>query len=90
MTADSFIGFVLALVMLYEPIKRLTNIHNIFQQAIGCALRVFGYLDDKIKISDEPDAVRLTKFHRGIRFENVSFCYPAAPTRWFCRTSIWK
>lgn len=81
MTADTFIGFVLALVMLYEPIKRLTNIHNIFQQAIGCALTVFKYLDDKIKISDEPDAVRLTKFHRGIRFQNLSFCYPAAPTR---------
>src|SRR5581483_362681 len=44
-TADKFTAFALALVMLYEPIKRLTNIHNIFQQGIGAALKVFSYLD---------------------------------------------
>ena len=41
MDAGTFTAFVLALVMLYEPIKRLTNIHNIFQQGIGAAGEVF-------------------------------------------------
>ena len=81
MTAWTFTGFVLALVMLYEPIKRLTNIHNIFQQAIGCALSVFRYLDNEIRISDQPGAIRLTKFTRKIVFDNVAFAYPAAPDR---------
>jgi ATP-binding cassette, subfamily B, bacterial MsbA len=81
MTADTFIGFVLALVMLYEPIKRLTNIHNIFQQAIGSAMKVFGYLDDQIRILDAPDAVKLNRFQKSIRFENVGFAYPMAPDR---------
>ena len=45
MTAGKFTGFVLALVMLYEPVKRLTGIHNIFQQGIGAASAVFSYLD---------------------------------------------
>lgn len=79
MTAGTFTGFVLALVMLYEPIKRLTNIHNIFQQGIGAALRVFGYLDTQPDVMDAPNASRLTRFERGIRLQNVSFCYPAAP-----------
>ncbi len=67
--------------MLYEPIKRLTNIHNIFQQGIGAALKVFSYLDHQQDIPEDPAAVRLTKFERGIRFENVSFRYPNTPDR---------
>jgi ATP-binding cassette, subfamily B, bacterial MsbA len=81
MTAGTFTGFVLALVMLYEPIKRLTNIHNIFQQGIGAALNVFAYLDSKQDVADQPSAVRLLKFEKGIRFQSVRFSYPAAPEK---------
>jgi subfamily B ATP-binding cassette protein MsbA len=80
-TADKFTAFALALVMLYEPIKRLTNIHNIFQQGIGAALKVFGYLDHQQDVPEDPAAVRLTKFEKSIRFENVGFCYPNSPQR---------
>jgi subfamily B ATP-binding cassette protein MsbA len=81
MTAGKFTGFVTALVMLYEPVKRLTNIHNIFQQAIGAALKVFEYLDRKQDLEEDPNAFRLSKFERSIRFENVRFCYPGVPDR---------
>ncbi len=81
MTAGTFSGFVLALLMLYEPIKRLTNIHNIFQQGIGAALKVFGYLDHQQDVADRDGALRLTKFEKSIRFENVRFHYPAAADR---------
>ena len=81
MTAGTFTGFVLALVMLYEPIKRLTNIHNIFQQGIGAALKVFGYLDRQHDVANKPGAVRLSRFDRKIGFENVCFSYPTAPER---------
>jgi subfamily B ATP-binding cassette protein MsbA len=80
-TADKFTAFALALVMLYEPIKRLTNIHNIFQQGIGAALKVFGYLDHQQDVPEDPSAVRLTKFEKSILFENVGFRYPNAPQR---------
>jgi subfamily B ATP-binding cassette protein MsbA len=80
-TADKFTAFSLALVMLYEPIKRLTNIHNIFQQGIGAALKVFSYLDHQQDVAEDPGAVRLTKFEKNIRFANVSFCYPNTPSR---------
>lgn len=81
LTADTFIGFVLSLVFLYEPIKRLTNIHNIFQQAIGSALRVFGYLDAKLNVADLPGAARLSRFRDSIRFDGLSFAYPMSPDR---------
>ena len=81
MTPGTFTAFVLALVMLYEPIKRLTNIHNIFQQGIGAALKVFEYLDRQQDVRESPNAVRLSKVETGIVFKNVSFSYPTAPDR---------
>ncbi len=81
MTAGKFTGFILALVMLYEPIKRLTGIYNIFQGGVGAALRVFEYLDRRQGVLDKPTAVKLVKFERAIQFDNVSFCYPGAPDR---------
>lgn len=81
MTPGTFTAFVVALVMLYQPIKRLTNIHNIFQQGIGAALKVFEYLDRQQDVMESPNAARLAKFESGIVFSNVSFSYPGAPDR---------
>ncbi len=81
MTAGDFTGFVLALVMLYEPIKRLTNIHNIFQQGLGAAGTVFRYLDTQPDVIDRATAAKMPKFEKSIRFESVGFAYPGMPDR---------
>ncbi len=81
MTAETFTGFVVALVMLYEPIKRLTNIHNIFQQGLGAAQTVFRYLDTQPDVFDAPNAKQMVRLENSIRFRAVSFCYPSAPSR---------
>jgi len=70
---------VIALLMLYEPVKRLTGIHNIFQQALGASQKVFEYLDDDRRIQDKPGATKLAKFQHAILIDNVSFLYPNAP-----------
>jgi len=79
LTAGKFMGFVVALLLLYEPVKRLTGLHNVFQQAIGASQKVFEYLDHEDEIQNRPGAVRLSSFERAIRFENVSFRYPNTP-----------
>jgi len=79
LTAGHFMTFIVALLMLYEPVKRLTGLHNIFQQAIGASQTVFEYLDHEDEIQDRPSAVRLQQFERAIRFENVTFRYPNTP-----------
>jgi ATP-binding cassette, subfamily B, bacterial MsbA len=79
LTAGQFTTFVIALLMLYEPVKRLVGIHNIFEQALGASQKVFEYLDHTIEIAEKPGAVRLAGFERGITFENVSFRYPSSP-----------
>jgi subfamily B ATP-binding cassette protein MsbA len=81
MTTGDFTAFVVALLMLYEPVKRLAGIHNIFQQALGASQKVFEYLDRDQQIKERPGAVKLARFEKSIVFENVSFRYPSAPDR---------
>jgi subfamily B ATP-binding cassette protein MsbA len=83
MTTGQFTSFVIALLMLYEPVKRLTGIHNIFQQALGASQKVFEYLESDQGIKDRPHAVKLTKFEKAIEFDSVSFRYPSAPDGFF-------
>jgi len=79
MTTGEFSSFVIALLMLYEPVKRLTGIHNIFQQALGASQKVFEYLDRDQHVKEKPGAVRLARFEKAIHFDNVSFRYPSVP-----------
>jgi ATP-binding cassette, subfamily B, bacterial MsbA len=76
LTTGAFTSFVIALLMLYEPVKRLTGIHNIFQQAMGASQRVLEYLNEPIRIQDVPNPIRLTGFRRAVRFDRASFQYP--------------
>jgi subfamily B ATP-binding cassette protein MsbA len=78
MTTGQFTSFVIALLMLYEPVKRLTGIHNIFQQALGASQKVFEYLDGDQQVKESADAVALGRFKKSIVFENVQFQYPTS------------
>ena len=79
MDTGEFTSFVMALLLLYEPVKRLTGIHNIFQQAIGASQKVFEYLDREQLVQEKPNAVRLPKQHKGVVLSSVCFRYPSAP-----------
>ena len=79
LTAGEFSKFVIALLLLYEPVKRLTGIHNIFQQALGASQKVFEYLDGEQHVQDKPNAARLAKFQSAISLKGVFFRYPDAP-----------
>lgn len=81
MSAGEFTSFVIALLMLYEPVKRLTGIHNIFQQALGASQKVFEYLAMEEDVRDTPDAKILGPFAQSVRFEQLHFAYPTAPDR---------
>jgi len=79
MTAGDFMAFVTALLLLYEPVKRLTGIHNIFEQAAGASQRVFEYIDREQQIIEKPGAIELKGFRDSIVFDRVSFRYPDTP-----------
>jgi subfamily B ATP-binding cassette protein MsbA len=73
-----FESFIVALMLLLQPIKRLVGIHNIFEQALGASQRVFEYLDRAEEVAERPNARKLDGFRDAIVFENVSFHYPSA------------
>jgi subfamily B ATP-binding cassette protein MsbA len=79
MKVDDFIAFLTALLLLFEPVKRLTGIYNIFQQALGASERVFGYLAREDDIRDRPGARPLKAFQKSIVYEKVRFRYPGSP-----------
>ncbi len=79
MSTGEFTSFVIALFLLYEPVKRLTGIHNIFQQALGASQKVFEYLDRDLQVQEKPGAARLTRIDKAIVFEHVNFRYPTSP-----------
>ncbi|MBM4272374.1 MAG: lipid A export permease/ATP-binding protein MsbA [Deltaproteobacteria bacterium] len=78
-TPGNFFSFLTALIMLYEPVKRLTNVNNTIQQGVAGAERVFGIIDTVPDIRNEPDAMDLPKISQDIDIKNVTFCYNETP-----------
>ncbi len=78
-TPGTFVAFIAALLMLYEPIKRLTNINNTINQGIAGADRIFSIIDRVPDIEDKPNAVELPPVKNSINIENVTFCYDEKP-----------
>ncbi|MEM8586522.1 MAG: ABC transporter transmembrane domain-containing protein [Pseudomonadota bacterium] len=74
-TPGTLFSFITALLLAYEPLKRLTNLNAILQQGFSGAERVFETLDREPAIKDPADAKVLPKVRGDIRFETVWFSY---------------
>ena len=74
-TPGTFFSFLAALLMLYEPVKRLSNVNNSIQQGLAGASRIFEILDTVPEIRNKPGARDLAQIREGIEFQNVSFKY---------------
>ncbi len=77
MTIGSLTSFLIALLLLYSPLKNLGRINGIIQPALAAAQRVFEVLDRKAEITDKADAVELEKGSHIIELKEVFFQYPS-------------
>ncbi len=77
MPVQDFFTFAFAMMMLYEPVKKLSKIHLVLQQTSASADRIFELLDTPGLITDRPDAIAFQGAVESFRFENVSFAYDA-------------
>jgi len=75
LSAGAFVTFLASLLSLMRPIKRLTNVYSINQQAMAAADRIFDTLDTKTSVAQKSDAVELPKVKDNITLEDVSFKY---------------
>lgn len=72
-TAGSFTSFMMAMVALLEPVKRLTQINSVLQSGISAGESIFSLLDE----SSEKDTGKklLEKAQGNVEFKNVVFRY---------------
>ncbi len=79
-TPGTFMSFLTALVMLYEPIKGVSKINSTIQQGMASASRVFSLLDIRPRVEERRDAPELPPFATAIELKNVGFSYePGQP-----------
>ena len=72
----SFFSFITALLLAYEPMKRLANLNASLQEGLAGAQRLFDLLDMKSSIQEHPDAKALPTPTEGeITLEDVKFSY---------------
>ncbi|MDR2455651.1 MAG: ATP-binding cassette domain-containing protein, partial [Deltaproteobacteria bacterium] len=76
-TPGTFFSFMTALLLLYEPMKRLARIHNESQQGLSAAARIFETLDRPPKVVSPPGGVKIARAKGLIEFCDVSFNYTA-------------
>jgi len=74
-TTGTFMSFLTALVMLYEPIKGVSKINSTVQSGLASATRIFALLDIEAEIVEKKEAVVLPPFHKRIEFHDVCFSY---------------
>jgi len=74
-TLGTLVAFLSYIVSFYEPIRRLTDIDNIIQQAAAAGDRIFELLDQAPDIQDSEQAVALQNVRGEVKFEEVRFTY---------------
>src|SRR5438067_5750644 len=70
-----FLAFIVAVVKLYDPVRKFAVFNNNFQQALGASASIFNFMDAADEVQERLGAVALPPFRGGIRFEHVSFAY---------------
>lgn len=74
-TAGSFVSFLGAVLLLYDPVRKLNNLNNTIQQGLAATDRIFEVLETDAKIGDPEKPQALPEGAHRIAFENVSFKY---------------
>ena len=78
MSAGIFIAFIITLIKLYDPVRRMSGISNSFQQAFGASGRIFEILS--LETEKDTGSEILSSFSDRIEFEDVHFGYEPGDT----------
>jgi len=76
MTLGALTSFIIALLLLYSPMKNIGRINGVLQPALAASERVFEVLDQESDLKESPTAVVLQKGVHRIEFRKVYYQYP--------------
>lgn len=74
-TAGTFFSFMGAVIMLYDPVKKLSGLNNALQQGIAAADRIYDVLERESDILEDPAPIVMERKTHQVSFRNVSFKY---------------
>jgi len=74
-TAGTFFSFMAAVLMLYDPVKKLSGLNNAVQQGLAAADRVFDIIEMESDIKERKDPITIQRGPHRVTFENVFFKY---------------
>jgi subfamily B ATP-binding cassette protein MsbA len=75
MSPGQFISFLTALFLMYNPLKRLSQANNDYQQGMAGFERIRYILDSTNPIKDKTTAVAIKDMKGSVEFKNISFSY---------------
>ena len=85
LSEGDFMVFVVAAVMMYGPVKRLSRVNTNLQQAMAAAERIFEVLDTDSEVTERPAARPLAGIESAIEFDRVCFEYEDGSGRFVLR-----
>ena len=75
LSLGTLVAFIAYIASIYDPINRLTEVDNIFQEAIAAGERIFELLDETMEVKDAPDAIEVPVIQGEMVFDQVHFQY---------------
>src|SRR5205823_7572715 len=75
MTIGTFAAYIVAMLQMYDPLRKLSRIQNYFQQSFAATTRIQKLLDTHTEKADRADAIALKPLSDRIEFRNLSFKY---------------
>ncbi|RTZ96253.1 MAG: ABC transporter permease [Deltaproteobacteria bacterium] len=79
-TVGTFTSFIAAVLLLYDPVRRLSKFNNTIQQGMAAADRVFDIIEHPSEIKEVDHPVVVPDGPHRICFKNVSFGYSDGET----------
>ena len=76
-TVGDFVSFLSALLLIFQPMKRLTGVNQSLQRGLAAAENVFRLIDEKSESDSGTGDIR--RANGNIEFRKVGFAYPGAP-----------
>ena len=74
-TPGTFFSFLAAVMMLYDPVKKLSQMNNTIQEGIAAATRIFDVLEERSPIVEKQTPKTLDGKSFDVQFDHVSFFY---------------
>ena len=75
LSPGAFVTFLAGLLSIIKPVKKLSRVHTVNQQALAAAKRIFEILDRPLSVREATNPVDLVPIKERIVFDHVRFAY---------------